>query len=113
MRSGLHIWATSSTQRPNRSCLGFSAAVSTSIVVVAIMMNISPVDRCADHGRVAEYGRVIHGGFSPYQIFFDSRHNTPILSQLRTLFQRTAIGDGPARAFQIPVVWYCRTASAR
>src|ERR1700756_344950 len=69
MRSGLHIWATSSTQRPNRSCLGFSAAVSTSIVVVAIMMNISPVDRCADHGRVAEYGRLIHGGFAPYNTF--------------------------------------------
>ena len=62
------------------------------------MMNISPVDRCADHGRVAEYGRVIHGGFAPYNIFFDSRHNASILSQLQTLFQRTC-GGGLSSVF--------------
>ena len=41
MRSGLHIRATSSTQRTNWACWRFPAAVSTSMLLVAIMMNVS------------------------------------------------------------------------
>ena len=35
----------------------------------------SPVDRSADHGRVDEYGRLIHGGFAPYDDLFSARHS--------------------------------------
>src|ERR1700683_3815565 len=40
-RSGLHICAASSTQRPSLACLGLLAGASTSIVVVAMMVNVS------------------------------------------------------------------------
>jgi hypothetical protein len=53
----LQIWATSSTQRSNRVCLGLFAAASTSIVVVAMMVNIS---RMMSRGLAAPDAQ--HGG---------------------------------------------------
>jgi hypothetical protein len=73
------------------------------MVVVAMMMNISPVKRSADRGGAAEYGRLVRGGVKARQgDDYHAQHNPSILSHLWTLFQRMIchapeVGENPGR----------------
>jgi hypothetical protein len=59
------------------------------MVVVAMIMNISPVERRADRGGAAEYGGLSAAVLSRRRIISSGPNTAPtILSHLCTLFQR-------------------------